>query len=224
MAQAIGARLLDQAGREIAPGGEHLLGLASVDVSGIDRSVRETRFVVACDVDNPLTGPSGAAAVFGPQKGATPDDVALLDRALGHYAAVLHRDLGIDIRTIPGAGAAGGLGGGMVAFCGAKLRPGIRIVMDAVRLPERARAADAVITGEGTFDAQSLHGKTTKGIIDTAREAGVPVAVLAGRAEVGIDGVETRSLVETFGEERALHETRPALEELSQRLAGSWPV
>ncbi|MGQ0668933.1 MAG: glycerate kinase family protein, partial [Actinomycetota bacterium] len=132
MAQALGARLLDAWGEQVRPGGAALLDLATIDVTALHPSLGGVRFDVACDVDNPLTGPHGASAVYGPQKGASPSDVDLLDRALAHYAAVIHRDLGIDVRGTPGAGAAGGLGAGLIAFLGAHLRPGVDVVMDAV--------------------------------------------------------------------------------------------
>lgn len=219
MAQALGAHLVDAAGHEIGPGGAGLLDLVRIDVTAIDRSVRSVGFVVASDVDNPLTGPQGASAVYGPQKGASADDVLLLDRALAHYAAVIHRDLGIDLRNVPGAGAAGGLGAGVIAFLGARLRPGVDVVMETVRLRERLRGAGLVITGEGKLDAQSLRGKTPEGVIRTARELGVPVALVCGRAEIRPEGVPMASLVERFGEERAMRDTRQALEELAAEFA-----
>jgi glycerate kinase len=222
MAQALGARLLDAEDREIRPGGEGLIELARVDVSVLDAAARSVRFMVAADVDNPLVGPSGAAAVFAPQKGATPRDVVLLDRALAHYAAILSRDLGVDVRDLPGAGAAGGLAAGLVAFLGARVRPGVEIVMEAVRLPERILSSDLVITGEGKLDASSLGGKTVTGVIRVAREAGIRALVLCGRAETGIDGAEVASLVERFGMRRALQETAPALSDLAEERAGSF--
>jgi len=221
MAQALGVRFLDRAGQEIGPGGGALLDLAVIDATGLHPAVRRARFVVACDVDNPLTGPQGAAAVYGPQKGARPEDVLLLDRALAHLAAVVHRDLGIDVRSLPGAGAAGGLGAGLVAFAGARLRPGVELVMDAVRFAERLARADVAITGEGKLDAQSLRGKVPAGVIRAAREAGKPVVVLCGRAEVAPEGAEVASLVERFGEERAMTDARRALEDLAAELGGS---
>lgn len=223
MAQALGARLLDASGREIGPGGVALLGLARVDATALDLAVRGARFVVACDVDNPLTGPQGASAVYGPQKGASEDDVMLLDRALAHYAAVLHRDLGIDVRDVRGAGAAGGLGAGLVAFLGARLRPGIAVVMEAVGFAERLRGAGLVVTGEGRLDEQSLRGKTPAGVIQAAREAGVPVAVVCGQAAVRPEGVAVASLAERFGMERALGDSRRALEDISEELAARAP-
>lgn len=222
MAQALGARLLAADGSEIADGGAALLDLASIDVGGLDPAVKRLRFLVACDVDNPLCGPAGAAAVYGPQKGASSDDVALLDRALGHYAAVVHRDLGIDIRSTPGSGAAGGLGGGLIAFLGARLRPGVEVVADAVDLAIRVGTSDVVITGEGQFDAQSLHGKTAKGVVDQALESGAGVAVLCGRADAAIEGVRVDSLADAFGAERAMGQARQALEDLAERLASEW--
>jgi len=228
MAQALGVRLLDAEGREIVPGGAALLDLARIDASRLNPAVSRTRFVVASDVDNPLTGPQGASAVFGPQKGATPDDVVLLDRALAHFAAVVHRDLGIDVRDVPGAGAAGGMGAGLVAFLGAHLRPGAEVVMEAVGLPERLGRADLAITGEGKLDEQSLHGKAPAGVIRAAREAGVPVVVLCGRAEVRPPDVPVFSLVDRFGEGRAMEDARRALEDLAEEVAadaaGLWSV
>jgi glycerate kinase len=220
MAQALGVRLLDAEGHEIGPGGAGLLDLARIDATALDRSVRGVGFVVASDVDNPLTGPQGASSVYGPQKGASRDDVLLLDRALAHYAAVIHRDLGIDVRSVRGAGAAGGLGAGLVAFLGARLRPGVEVVMEAGRLRERLLGAGLVITGEGKLDPQSLHGKTPEGVIRTARELDVPVALVCGRVEIRPEGVPVASLVERFGEERAMRDTGRALEELAAELAG----
>jgi glycerate kinase len=219
MAQALGIRLLDARGRELEPGGGALVGLAAIDVGGLDPDVRRATFRVACDVDNPLTGAQGASAVYGPQKGATPEDVALLDDALEHLAEVLMRDLGVDVREVPGAGAAGGLGAGLVAFLGAELRPGVDVVMDAVSFAERLAPADLVVTGEGRLDAQSLHGKVPAGVLRQARAAGVPALILCGRAEVRLPDARVESLVERFGERRATTEAGPCLEELAERLA-----
>ncbi len=219
MAQAVGARLLDADGEQIGPGGAGLLELTRIDISSIDPSVLRARVTVASDVDNPLTGPHGAATVFGPQKGATRDDVLLLDRALGHLASIAQRDLGIDLRTMPGGGAAGGLGFGLLAFLGAGIRPGIELVMDAVGLLGRLTNADLVLTGEGSFDDQSLRGKVPAGVLAAAREVGVPAVVLCGRASVATAGVRVVSLVERFGEERAMGDPRLALEGLAAEVA-----
>ena len=219
MAQALGARLTNAEGSDIPGGGAGLLELRQIDGSGVRVAIGRTRFVAASDVDNPLTGPNGAAAVYGPQKGASPDDIVLLDRALGHFAAIAHRDLGIDLRSVPGAGAAGGLGAGLVAFLGARLRPGIEVVMEAVAFREHVRRADLVITGEGRVDEQSFHGKTITGVLEVASEEGVPAAVVCGAVAARLDGFPVRSLVERFGAEAALNETRVKLEQLVAELA-----
>jgi len=219
MAEALGVRLLDPSGRPIPPGGAGLLELARIDLSGLEPALRSVRVVVASDVDSPLTGPRGSAHVFGPQKGASRDEVLLLDRALGHLAAVISRDLGIDVRELRGAGAAGGLGAGLVAFLGARVRPGIEVVMEAVGFRERLAVADVVLTGEGRFDPSSLTGKVVGGVLAVAREAEVAAAVLCGDAEFRPEGVEVASLVERFGRERALGQTRLALVELAAEVA-----
>jgi glycerate 2-kinase len=219
IASALGVQLLDAAGAPIRDGGAGLLALERVDATGLDRSVRAARVVTTSDVDNPLTGPSGAAHVFAPQKGATPEEVTLLDRALAHYAAVLFRDLGIDVREVPGGGAAGGAGAGLVAFAGAHLRRGVDVVMDATGLHRRIASADLVVTGEGRLDESSLRGKVPSGVIGAARTVGKPVAVLCGVAETRPEGVRVASLVGRFGQKRALNDARRALEELAAEIA-----
>jgi glycerate kinase len=224
MAQALGVRLLDEEGRPLRPGGAALRDLVRIDATGLDPAVARVRFVVASDVDNPLTGPTGASAVYGPQKGATPEDVALLDGALGHFAAVIHRDLGVDVRTLPGAGAAGGLGAGLVAFLGAHLRPGVEVVMDAVRFRERLEGIDVVVTGEGTFDVQSLRGKAPAGVLREAAMARVAAVVLCGRREDAVqipegDDVLVASLEDRFGREAAMERAGPLLERLAAEVA-----
>ena len=159
MMQALRASLLDSAGRELEPGGAALARLDRIDVSNVDPRVRSTSVVVACDVNNPLCGPTGASAVFGPQKGATPEIVAELDAALSHFADIIERDLGADVRDRPGAGAAGGLGAGLMAILDAELKAGVDIVLDAVGLDERLDGADLVITGEGQIDASTVFNK-----------------------------------------------------------------
>jgi glycerate 2-kinase len=219
MAQALGIRLLDEEGRDLPPGGAALLRLARIDMAGLDPAVRGVRSIAATDVDNPLTGPQGASAVYGPQKGASAEDVVLLDRALAHFAAVVNRDLGIDIRDTPGAGAAGGLGAGLVAFLGASLRPGVEVVMEAVRLRERLDGAGLLITGEGTFDQQSLHGKAPAGALRLAAEIGVPAVILCGRSTATPPGGRLFSLVERFGPKEALQRARLRLEDLAAEVA-----
>ena len=217
MAQALGVRLLDERGQELEPGGVALLALARIDMSGLDAALRGVGVIAAIDVDNPLVGPTGASVVYGPQKGASPEDVALLDSALRHFAAIVHRDLGIDLRATRGAGAAGGLGAGLIAFLGARLRPGVEVVMDAVRLRERLRAANLVITGEGSFDGQSLRGKAPAGVLRAAAELGVPALVLCGERQVGVEmpGVIIASLAERFGRDAALERPRALLADLA---------
>ncbi|WP_420176813.1 glycerate kinase [Luteococcus sp. OSA5] len=188
LAQALGARLLDESGHELRPGGAELAKLATIDVSGLDPRLAETTFQVACDVSNPLCGPQGASEIFGPQKGADHRCVAELDAALAHYARIIERDLGRDVATLPGAGAAGGLGAAMVAFCDATLRRGVDIVLEHSGLEQHLQHADLVITGEGRLDGQTRFGKTPKGVADLAGEYEVPVIALAG--SLG-DGAET---------------------------------
>ncbi|HOI38008.1 MAG TPA: glycerate kinase, partial [Bacillota bacterium] len=180
MAQALGVRLLDAHDAEIGPGGAELARLARIDASGLDARASQSEFVVACDVDNPLTGPRGASAVYGPQKGATPEMVGMLDDALKNLASVIRRDLDVDVDGIPGAGAAGGLGAGLMAFLGASLRRGIDIVVETVGLREQMKGATLVITGEGRTDFQTLFGKTPMGVANVAKSLGIPVVVISG--------------------------------------------
>lgn len=180
MAQALGAHFTDTEGREIGWGGGRLKDLMHIDLSGLDTRLSGVEVRVACDVDNPLTGPRGAAAIYGPQKGATPAMVVELDANLAHLAAVIEKDLGQHVNTIPGAGAAGGLGAGLIAFLGASLMPGVEMVIGAVNLPERLAGADLVLTGEGKIDAQTAFGKTPAGVARVAKAAGLPVIAIAG--------------------------------------------
>jgi glycerate kinase len=222
MAQALGVRLLDASERELRGGGAALLDLARIDSTGLDPRLRALTCSAASDVDNPLTGPFGASAVYGPQKGASVEDVLLLDRALAHLSVIVHRDMGVDLSHEPGAGAAGGLGFGLMAFLGARVRPGVDVVSDALGLPERMEAADLVITGEGKFDAQSLRGKTPAGVFRLARERSVPVVLVCGDAEVGLalPGVRVVSMVDRFGRDEALADARRSLERVAEELAG----
>ncbi|MDH1264647.1 glycerate kinase [Pseudomonas sp. GD03944] len=187
--QALGARFLDADGQVLAPGGAALAGLARVDLSQLDARLGTVQVDVAADVDNPLCGPRGASAVFGPQKGADARQVELLDAALGHMAKVVAAALGKDVSEEPGAGAAGGLGFAAKAFFGARFRPGIELVAELSGLAESMAGADLVITGEGRLDAQSLHGKTPVGVARVARAAGVPVIALAGSLGEGYQRV-----------------------------------
>ncbi len=179
MARAIGFRFLDQDGNELPEGGAALARLHRIE-GQIDPRLLRVTIEVASDVRNPLLGPEGASAVFGPQKGATPEVVAELDRALARYADVVERFVGRDVRNIPGAGAAGGLGAGLLAFADAKLRSGAEIVMTATRFAERAIRADLIVTGEGRMDPQSAYGKLAGSVIGKAKELGRPVAAVVG--------------------------------------------
>jgi glycerate kinase len=192
MAQALGARLLDADGSELPPGGAALARLARIDASGLDPRLRHVQILVACDVSNPLCGPEGASAVYGPQKGATPEMVRELDVALGHYAAVLRRDLGADVVDVPGAGAAGGLGAGLLAFTHARLTPGARLVLETLDFDARLRGAGLVITAEGRLDTQTGYGKAVGAVAAAARRAGAGVIALAG--SLAADGAALAAL------------------------------
>ena len=180
MSQALGVRLLDADGRDLPPGGAALARLDRIDMSGLDPRATESEFAVACDVSNPLTGPEGASAVYGPQKGATPDMVAQLDAALAHFAQIVRRDIGVEINDVSGAGAAGGLGGGLIAFLDGSLRAGVDIVLDAVDLDGHLEGADLVITGEGQMDFQTVYNKAPIGVARRAKARGIPVIAVSG--------------------------------------------
>ena len=178
--QALGVKLLDARGQTLSPGGLALAQLARVDLSDLDPRLAQVRFDIAADVNNPLCGPHGASAIFGPQKGASPVQVEQLDRALGHFADHCATALGKDVREEPGSGAAGGLGFAAKAFLGAQFKAGVEVVAELVGLAEAVAGADLVITGEGRFDAQTLRGKTPFGVARVASQQGVPVIVIAG--------------------------------------------
>jgi glycerate kinase len=217
MAQALGYHLLDDAGLELPPGGLALKRLARIHVGGVHADWKQAAVEVACDVTNPLTGPGGASAVYGPQKGATPEVVAELDAALHHFAEIIRRDLGVDVEQLPGAGAAGGLGAGLVAFTGARLRPGAEMVMEALQLDQRLTGANLVITGEGRLDSQTARfGKGPAAVARHARTAGIPVVAIGGsladESELRLlfDGLEA-TLVEPGSLEEAIARARPLL-------------
>jgi glycerate kinase len=178
--QALGLRLLDADGAELPPGGQALARLARIDASALDPRLRECSVDAACDVANPLCGPDGASAVFGPQKGATPAMVAELDAALRRFGELIERERSIAVLQAPGAGAAGGIGAALLGFLGARMRSGIEMVLEAVGWERHLRGADLVITGEGKLDAQTLSGKVIAGVCKSARQHGVPVVALCG--------------------------------------------
>ena len=226
MAQALGYHLLDENGHELPPGGLALKRLARIHVGGVHANWKEAGVDVACDVTNRLTGPSGASAVYGPQKGATPEIVAELDIALKHFAEIIRRDLGVDVDQLPGAGAAGGLGAGLVAFTGARLRPGAEMVMEALRLDERLAGAGLVITGEGRIDSQTARfGKGPAAVARHARQAGIPVVAIGGsiadetELRLLFDGLEA-TVVEPCPLDEAIGQARPLLVAASTRVMG----
>lgn len=202
MLQALGGRLLDANGADLAPGGGALNMLDRIDLSGLDARIQDCVFEVACDVDNPLVGPRGASAVFGPQKGATPEMVARLDDNLRHYAGVIARDLGrevAEVADVPGAGAGGGIGAAMLVFLGGRLRPGSEIVADAVGLDAAVADADLVITGEGRVDGQTVNGKTPVGVARVAKRHGKPVIAIGGSLGANAAAVHEHGIDAVFG-------------------------
>lgn len=194
MAQALGVRLLDETGKNLPWGGAALADLRSIDMSGLDERAIDARFSVACDVSNPLTGPEGASAVYGPQKGATPELVQQLDAALKNFAKVVERDTGTSIDAVRGSGAAGGLGGGMMAFLGGSLRAGVDIVLDHVGLDGKLEGADLVITGEGRIDFQTVYNKAPIGVARRAKRRGIPVLAVCGSLGKGFEDVHAEGI------------------------------
>jgi glycerate kinase len=226
MLRALGARVLDAAGDELGEGGAALVDADRLDLSGLHPRLGQTSISLACDVDNPLTGPTGAAAVYGPQKGADADLVALLDHALTRWADLVAATTGRDLRETPGSGAAGGIGLGAMAVLGARLRPGAEVVQQLTGLEEALAGADLVITGEGSLDAQTLNGKAPAGVAEAARRAGVPVVAVAGRClleataleEAGISAAYTL-VEEASSPEESFEKPGPLLERLGARIA-----
>lgn len=198
MAQALGVKLLDASGMPVAFGGAALANLEHIDITTIDPRLAECDILLACDVDNPLCGPSGASCVYGPQKGATKDMVAQLDAALAHYADIIERDLGINIRDVPGAGAAGGLGAGLMVFLKARLLPGIEVVIQATGLVGCLEGADLVFTGEGRIDGQTACGKAPVGVARKAKEFDLPVIAIAGEIGDGYQAVYEQGIDAVF--------------------------
>jgi glycerate kinase len=198
MAQALGARFLDRDGNDLPPGGRALARLDRIDLSGFDARIADAEVVVACDVNNPLCGDTGASAIFGPQKGATPDMVRELDAALARFAEIVKRDVGKDVSQRPGAGAAGGLGAGLMAFMDAELRLGADIVLDAVKLEKKLEGADLVIVGEGQFDKSTVFDKSPVGVAKRAAKLGVPVIGIAGSLGEGFEKLHDMGIAAVF--------------------------
>lgn len=184
-AAACGVRFFERDGKPFVPVGETLIEIARIDKNGLDSAFENVEIVTMCDIDNPLTGPEGAAAIFSPQKGADSKMVEALDHGLKHLAEIVQKDFGLDIDKIPGSGAAGGMGGGMVAFFGARMEMGIEVVLDTVAFNQLVQSADLIFTGEGKIDRQSLRGKVVIGVARRAKSLGIPVFAFVG--DIGDD-------------------------------------
>jgi len=224
MAQALGVRLLDASGLDLPRGGAALARLARIDLDGMDRDWRSVKVMVACDVTNPLTGPEGASHVYGPQKGADPQTVEELDAALHRFAEVVAKDLGKRVEDVPGAGAAGGTGAGMIAFLDAELRPGAPLVVEASGFDAALRGADLVITGEGRADSQTAYGKAPGEVAKRAQAAKIPVLLIAGSKGPGWEaltglGVTKVVTLDNEGEnlQHLMQDARQMLEQAAAR-------
>ncbi|WP_145151233.1 glycerate kinase [Pseudomonas oryzihabitans] len=227
--QALGVRLLDGQGQALAPGGAALSSLASLDVTGLHPRLAAVEVVIAADVDNPLCGPQGASQIFGPQKGASPEQVRELDAALAHFATVTAATLGRDVSEQPGAGAAGGVGFAALAFLQATFRPGIEVVAELVGLEEALQGADLAVTGEGRLDGQTLRGKTPAGVLRLAQRHGVPVVAVAGSLGEGYDALYQQGLAAAFSLvpgplslEEALAQAEGLLERTARDIGRLW--
>jgi glycerate kinase len=228
MVQALGARVLDANGDDVAAGGTGAQAAKTLDVSGLHPALAHARLEVASDVDNSLTGDKGAAAVYAPQKGASPEQVRLLDAALGNWADVTAAATGRDLRSVPGAGAAGGVGFGAVAVLGGTLRPGVDLVLELMNFADELARADLVVTGEGSLDEQTLHGKAPAGVAAAARAANVPVIAVAGSClldadrlhAAGFDAVYTL-LDESSEPDEAFTAPAPLLRRIGARIGES---
>ncbi|HAA89150.1 MAG: Glycerate kinase [Thermoanaerobacterales bacterium 50_218] len=227
MAQALGARLLGADGKEICAGAAGLRSLEKIDTSNLDPRLKEVSVVVAVDVDNPLCGPNGASYVYGPQKGATPEMLPVLDESLRRFAFILQRDIGVNILNVPGAGAAGGLGGGLMAFLGAQLRSGIEVVLEVVRFEAiLQKGADLVVTGEGQLDRQTSFGKVPIGVSKVAKKFGIPVLAIVGAIGEGAEVVFEQGIDSYFSVtprpmtlEESIGEVRILLKSVAERCA-----
>lgn len=231
MMQALGAKLLDAKGLPLSAGGAALAELNSLDLSLLDPRLLQTEILVACDVDNPLCGEKGASAVFGPQKGATPEMVSQLDAALRHYGEQIELLGGKPVIDVAGAGAAGGMGASLFGLLNARLRPGVEIVTEALKLAEVVEGADLVITGEGRIDSQTVHGKTPAGVARVAKRFGVPVIALAGGMtpdygvvhQYGIDAVfSVLNRIQTLPE--ALEQAEENIRITARNVAAVWKM
>ncbi|MGW6733798.1 glycerate kinase [Streptomyces sp. NPDC055013] len=231
MLSALGARFLDADGEPVPPGGGGLGDLAGADLSGLDPRLASVELVLASDVDNPLTGPKGAPAVYGPQKGASPDDVATLDAALAHFAKVLEESVGAkaaEHAAAPGAGAAGGIGYGALLL-GAGFRPGIEVMLDVLGFAPALERAELVITGEGSLDEQTLHGKAPAGVAAAARAAGKEVVAVCGRLALAPEALGRAGIRRAYpltevepDVAKCIADAGPILERVAERIAGDF--
>jgi glycerate 2-kinase len=218
MLQALGVSFKDQNGTELSYGGGALQQLQTIDLQGLDKRIQHVQIDVACDVTNPLIGENGASAVFGPQKGASSEIVELLDRNLTHYADVINRTIGKDIAYISGAGAAGGLGAGLLAFLNAKLKQGIELVIEYTGLEEIVKDADYVFTGEGSIDGQTLFGKTPYGVATVAKKHSAPVIAFAGKIGEGVEPLYKHGFTAIIGILKGTTSLKEALESGEENL------
>lgn len=205
MVQALGAKLIDKDGEEIGFGGGELKKVFRIDTKYLDNRLSETKVLIASDVSNPLCGPKGASRIYGPQKGATPEIIEELDESLAYFAKIIKRDLNKDVRDIPGAGAAGGLGASLMAFLDAELRPGIEIIIEIVKLEQAMKDADLVITGEGKIDSQTIYGKAPIGVAKIAKKYSIPVIAVA--AIIGDDA----DIVHQYGIDNLIRVSEPPM-------------
>lgn len=229
MAQALGYRLLNKRGEELGRGGARLVQLDRIEDGGRHARLDSVNVYVACDVNNPLCGPNGASAVYGPQKGASAEDILILDHALSHFANVVERDRKTNLRDLAGAGAAGGLAGGLMAFAGATLENGLELIATLCNLPQAIARADLVITGEGSLDGQSAFGKTPAGIAQLARPYNIPVIALGGRVTPEADALAELGVTALFSIaqgpqtlEEARESAGPNLRFTARQLARLW--
>ena len=229
MLAALGAALLDEHGRQVPDGGGHLASIARVDLAGLDPRLRRTEVVLASDVSNPLCGPQGAAAIFAPQKGADPGQVDLLEAGLAHFAALVTAATGRDDSTLPGAGAAGGVGYAALAVLDATMRPGIELVLELAGFDSLLPGADLVVTGEGSLDLQTLLGKTPAGVAAAAARAGVPVVAVCGQSllagdELGGTGIaRVYQLVDLEADPTVcMRDAGDLLARVAEQVAGDW--
>jgi glycerate kinase len=222
MAQALGFILLNRNGLSIDAGGGSLRNLHSIDSSKVHPLLRKAKITVASDVRNPLLGPTGATAVYGPQKGATPEMLETLERNMTHYSNMLHQELGMDVSNLTGAGAAGGLGAGLMAFCNAEMASGFELISQLTNLEKHISEATMVLTAEGRIDAQTTYGKTISGVAQIAKRYDVPVIALAGMVDVGLDVLYEKGITSVFAignQPMSLEESKARAAELLANIA-----